>query len=104
MIKTVTRWDFRDAFLGSDTYKNNFSYNGLTALFNWMEEYEESTGEQVEFDMIAICCEFSEYDNLEEFKESYSDGEVSRITSVEELEDWTTVIMIPGGSFIIQDF
>ncbi len=104
MKQTVNEWDFRDAFLGSDTYKNKFSYDGLTALFEWIEEYEESTGSETDFDMIAICCEFSEYENLEEFKESYSDGEVSRVTSPEQLEDWTTVIMIDDESFIIQDF
>ena len=46
MKQTVNEYEFRDAFLGSDTYKNKFSYDGLTALFEWMEEYEESTGSE----------------------------------------------------------
>ena len=65
---------------------------------------KKAQDQNLDFDMIAICCEFSEYENLEEFKESYSDGEVSRVTSPEQLEDWTTLIMIDDESFIIQDF
>lgn len=100
MKQYVTRWNFRDAFLGSDTYKNNFSYDGLTALFNYLEELEEDTGEEMEFDVVSICCTYSEYENLEEFQECYSD----EYESIEKLEEYTTVIMIDDESFIVEDF
>ncbi len=32
-----------------------------------MEEYEESTGEELELDVCAIRCDFSEYADLEEW-------------------------------------
>ena len=64
MIKQVNFNEFCDWFSKSDSYKNNFSYDGKKALFDYLEEYEESTGEQIEFDMVAICCEYSEYTNL----------------------------------------
>ena len=63
MIKTLTRNQFIDAFKQSDR-KNQFSYEGLVSLFEYLEEYEDSTGETIEFDMIALCCEYAEYDNL----------------------------------------
>lgn len=103
MKQTINYYQFRDAFLRSDTYSNKFSCDGLTALFEWLEEYEEETSE-IEFDLVALSCEFSEYKDLKEFKESYCDGEVSRITTVEELNNWTVVIQINDESFIIQDF
>jgi len=34
-----------------------FSYDGLNALFDFYEVLEDETGEQIEFDPIAICCE-----------------------------------------------
>ena len=37
MIQHVSVYDFRDRFLSSDTYKNNFSYEGLTALYDYLE-------------------------------------------------------------------
>ena len=46
MKNTITYREFADAFRSSDTYRNNFSYDGLFALFDYLEELEESTGEE----------------------------------------------------------
>jgi hypothetical protein len=32
----------------------------LESLFNYFEELEDGTGEALELDVIAICCEYSE--------------------------------------------
>jgi hypothetical protein len=98
MISTVSFNDFCDSFGGS--YKDNFSYEGKRALFDYLEEYEESTGEQMELDPIAFCCDFTEYKNMKELKDNYSD-----IKDMDDLKDHTTVIEIEGTDrFIIQDF
>ena len=89
MKSYVSKTDFIDWFRSSDTYKNNFSYEGLDALFDWLEEYEDGTGQDVEFDPIAICCEFSEYENLQEVKENYS-----CINDMDDLEMHTSVIPV----------
>src|ERR1035437_10904812 len=89
MISTVTFFKFEDSF--SDTYKNNFTYEGKKALFDYLEEYEESTGVQIELDPVALCCEYSEYDDLKDLQANYSD-----IKSMEDLEDHTQVIKIEG--------
>ena len=60
MKTNVSEYDFRDAFLSSSR-KDNFSYEGLTALYNYFIEYEESCDTEIDFDMVAICCEYSEY-------------------------------------------
>jgi hypothetical protein len=39
---------------------DNFSYQGLRVLFDYLEEIENSCGEELELDVIGICCEFSE--------------------------------------------
>ena len=105
MITTITRNDFVDAFSGvggwSDTYKNNFSYEGLRALFEYFEESEEGTGETIEFDRVAIACEYSEYENLKELQEEYT----SDIETLEDLSDHTAVIPIDNTDrIIIQNF
>lgn len=100
MTQEVTLYDFREWFSSSDTYKNNFSWEGLEALYNYLTDLEEATGTQEEFDPIAICVEFTEYDSFKEFKNNYSN-----IKSKKDLEDHTTVIKIEGTDrFIIQDF
>ena len=102
MKQNISKYHFIDWFLSSDTYKNNFSYNGLNALFDYFEELEEDMGQEIDFDPIAICCEFSEYENLNEIKESYSSVEINNI---DDLRDNTNVIEIENTDrLIIQDF
>lgn len=73
MYKTIDKYDFVQAF---DDYNrgDNFSAEAREALFDYFESYEEDTGEQVELDVIEICCEWSEYDSLEELVDEYMDG------------------------------
>jgi hypothetical protein len=59
MKTTVNFDDFRDAFRTYDR-EHNFSYAGLRALFDYIEEYEADTGNEWELDVIALCCEYSE--------------------------------------------
>ncbi len=96
MIQTINRYDFEDAFNGSDTYKNNFSYEGKKALFEYLENYEEETGEQIELDIVALCCEYTEYENFEDLQANYND-----IKNMEDLEDHTQVIKVEGTERII---
>ena len=89
MIRTINKYEFGDAFKGGQ-YKNNFSYEGLDALFEWLENLEEDTGQQIEFDTGAIAQDFSEYECFECLNEAYGD----RFGSIEDLEDYTTVIEV----------
>jgi hypothetical protein len=52
----------------------NWSWNGARALAEYLEEYEESTGEELELDVVAIRCDFSQYDSLESWAEDYFGG------------------------------
>lgn len=80
---------------------HDFTRPALVALFDFLEEYEDSTGETIEFDMIALCCDFTEYRDVEEFQGDYS----ADYNSIEDIEEQTTVIRIPDSeSFIIQAF
>ncbi len=100
MKKTISEWDFQDAFNKSDSYKNNFSYEGKIALFEWLERYEEETETEIELDIIALCCEYTEYESFEELQKDYSN-----IETMEELENKTIVIPIEETErFIIQQF
>ena len=103
MKQTISIYDFRRAFERMDR-KDQFSYEGLEALFNWYEEYEEDTGEEVELDVIALCCDFTEYENLEEFRREYVNGNGCQYETLEDVQECTTVIDIEGGGFIIQQF
>jgi len=98
MINTMTEHEFVDAIV-SDEY-NSMSYEGARALFEYFEQLEESIGEKIEFDCVAIRCEFSEYENLEEVLAEYDS-----IKNLRQLQDNTTVIEVPeSDKLIIQAF
>ena len=58
MKQTINLYDFRTAF--AQMRPENFSYDGLKVLFEYLEELELSSGEEMELDVIGICCDFSE--------------------------------------------
>jgi len=60
MKTTVNFSEFRDLF--QQIRPDNFSYQGQKILFAHFEEIEDSIGEEIELDVIAICCEFAESD------------------------------------------
>lgn len=119
MITTeVISNDFVDWLRTSDSYKNNFSVQGARALYDYLYDYSEETGEPMDFDPIAWCCEFTEYKTaLEAYNEYHGADDEGVGTSIgddntaenaelqanEWLNDNTAVISFDGG-IIIQDF
>jgi hypothetical protein len=100
MKKTINLYDFERAFVDMNRAEQ-FSYEGKKALFEYLEQYEEDTGEDIELDVIGLCCDYAEYDNLDEFQRDYSTG----YKTLDDIRDETTVIEIEGtDGFIIQQF
>jgi hypothetical protein len=79
---------------------NNFTWGNLSHLYDYFLTYEEDCETEVQFDPIAICCEFSEFKDLKEFQESYGED----YESLEDIWDNTTLIIGDDDSFIIRDF
>ena len=95
MKQSINVYQFERAFKNMDR-GDQFSYDGLKALFGYLEEYEED----VELDVIALCCEYAEYDSLKEFQADYGD----EYDDIDEIENHTQVIPVSSESFIIQQF
>ena len=70
---TMDEYSFRNGFLIRDDCKNNFSYDGLEQLYNYLWELSENIGEVIEFDPVAFCCEYAEYKNIQEVYNDYQD-------------------------------
>jgi hypothetical protein len=49
----------------------NWSRAGAVALAEYLEEYEENTGEELELDVCAIRCDFAEYSSLRDWLVEY---------------------------------
>lgn len=94
MIKqTLTLSHFMDQFKA--TRPDNFSYEGLEALYN----YYDDSYEDVEFDPIALCCEWTEYDSIEDVQKDYED-----IETLDQLEDNTFVLKTQSGGLLVREF
>jgi len=85
-----------------------WSWDGAKALAEYMEQYEEDLGEELELDVVAIRCDYSEYDSALEAAQEYrfepesEEEEYLEEEALEWLEANTTVIRVKGGGVIIQ--
>jgi hypothetical protein len=100
MKKTINYYDFRAEFRAFGR-EEQFTRQGLKALFDYLEELGDDCGEEIELDVIALCCEFVEYDSLEDFHSEYDKNDYP---TLEVLRDHTQVIEIDNESFIIIAF
>lgn len=98
MYKNIDFYAFRNEFNGSG-YENNFSAEGLSGLFDYLENLEEETGEQIELDVVALCCDYTEFDSLEDFN-----NENDYDYTLEELKDVTDVVYSSATSLVIKNF
>jgi hypothetical protein len=118
MKETVTQNTFIDRFdeIGRGS---NFSREARLALFEYYEQLGEDCGE-IEFDPIAICCDWSEYEGPRVFAYEYfadlkqclseigadydwfdSFKEIDPDLITEYLQDNTQVIEFDGGLLVM---
>jgi hypothetical protein len=108
MKTTVSRYDFERAFVDADR-KDQFSYEGLAVLFDYLEELEASTGEELELDVIALCCDYYE-SSTEEIIANYRidveglDDDAQGDTVREYLNDNTTLVGETATGFVYVAF
>jgi hypothetical protein len=114
MIVRLTTSEAADMVMG-DKYAG-WTYHGALALVEHLEELEEETGEPIEFDVVAIRCDYSEYASAraaalelsdweyrpEEWGADYDEDEAEE-HALQYLRDRTTVIVFNGG-VVVQAF
>ena len=94
IYKTLNENEFINEFGNSGQYANNFSREGLKALYEHLSELEN-----LELDVIAICCEYAEYESFDELIADYS-----QYTTLESIESETVVIETDSGGYVIRQF
>ena len=108
MKTTVNFSYFVDAFkkLGRE---NNFTNEGLELLFDYLEEVEQSTGEELELDVIALCCEYDE-NHIDDIISNYRidvngmDDDEKREAVRDYLQDNTCLIGETSTGFVYAAF
>ena len=107
---TLTESEFVNRFLA---VRGNFSREALVALFEHFTDLEGVSEQEIEFDPIAICCDWSEYDSALEAAEAYGfkadESEDERADKSEEqavafLRDETAILELESGRVVILNF
>lgn len=49
----------------------NFGYAGWNAIGDYLEQLSEDLGEDLEIDIVAICCDYSMVESIEEFLQEF---------------------------------
>ena len=108
MKMTMGTTEAADRLLADDNAA--WSYEGARALVEYLEEIEKDTGEEIEFDRVALRCEFSEYDSAKAAAAQYDytpdeedDEDEQEAAALGWLNDRTQVIAFNWG-VIIQYF
>ena len=104
-------YQFREAFRLAGRM-DQFSYEGLEVLFDYLENYSDETGEPVELDVVALCCEYYE-SSIEELIDKYridlsevdedDPDSIARVVR-EYLEDNTSVCGEVSDGFVYAAF
>jgi len=112
MKQTINSYEFIDAFRAHGR-QTQFSYDGLRALFEYLEEMEDGMGEEMELDVIALCCDYSEFFSAKEAAmehgmtaeddEDEQDEDAIEEHALQWLQDRTSVITYDSG-IILQSF
>lgn len=110
MKQTVNFNSFVDAFNNAGR-QDNFSYEALQAMFEYITDYEQDSGEEIELDVIAICCDWSEEspkDIAESYgilnEDEYEDESDIQDTVLEYLEYYTNAIALDNGNIVYVNF
>ncbi len=108
MKQTLTTNEAANLLVADDNA--GWSYAGARALVEHLEAVEDDTGEAIEFDAVALRCEYAEYESAVQAAEECgwepdedADSDDAEEEALEWLTDRTTVIEFSGG-VIIQQF
>lgn len=107
IVKTITDGYYFWNWLKNSSYKDNFSLEGALNVQSYYDEVSDDLGEPIEFDPIAWCCDFNEYQTLNEAYEEYEPDDATAVPDAEKLEyfqDRAPVIELDGGGIIIGVF
>ena len=97
IINTIDNgYHFVAKFAQSSAARDSFSIPALHALYEYLDELSNDIGEDIELDVVGICCEFAEYKDMDAVKEDYE------VEDLSDLQDKTIAIEFDGGLIISQ--
>ena len=110
IIQEINLYQFRDAFVRMGR-QDNFSYEGLEYLFDYIEEQSETCGESYVLDVIGLCSDYTESSDDQiaadyDIDLSDCEDEEEELDRVRQYLSENTVVVgeFNDGTFIYQQF
>jgi len=99
MKHTITKWEFIDSIMRiHDNGKNgSFTSEGLEILWDW---YDDIQYEDTEFYPSDVSGEWTQYKNIEEFRQNYTD----EYEDIDDIRDRSIVLQIDDEAFLVSQF
>ena len=90
IVMTIDKYSFADEFKRYNR-QDQFSPEGLEVLFDYLDNLNADTGETIELDVVALCCEYYE-SSIQELINNYnidvSDADGDEDTIAEIVKDY----------------
>jgi hypothetical protein len=106
MKTTLTQSSFIDAFTRAGR-ASQFSRMALGLLLEYFEQIEQDTGEEIELDVVAICCDYSESSTAEviDYYSIEIDEGCDEVDAVREyLHNYTILVGETPNGFVYLQF
>lgn len=112
----ISRFEDYKRVITKENKNGNFTYKGLRHLFGYIDDLSEDTSENIVLDVIALCCDYSEYGDITEYLNDYGKDLIRENEETEEefkerienhINDNTTLIKFSddlNDGFIIQQY
>lgn len=88
LYKSINFSDFCDEFRDFDR-QDSFSYEAKKALFNYLDDFEEN----LELDILALCCDFTELSYSEIVQEYSLDIDPEETNEILEWLECRTIVV-----------
>jgi hypothetical protein len=110
MKQSINFSQFVDAFHAYGRY-DSFGYDALRLIFDYLEQYEQDCNEELELDVIAICCDYNvshwtdvAQDYRIDLSDADGDADEEEQIVLEYLNDNTMVLGTCADSIVFQCF
>lgn len=109
MKQTLTTYQIAGLLMADENA--SWSRSAAYALAEYYQELEESTGQEIEFDQVAIRCDWNHYETLDEIAEAYridvaglSKERADRLIIRYVVERGQLIVIPDGSGFLISNF
>lgn len=97
IIKELSFYDFKKEFKDYNRDKQ-FTLQGLSALYEYVLELSDESGENYTLDVIELCTTFTEYESVGQALRDYD------LHNYHQLAESTVILPLDDGNIIIQNF